>query len=121
MADLEPRRSRSVAPGQWPPRRAPRPRPGSPAPSAPGPAARWRPSMRPRPCRAPCKAIGPRRPPPPPSLVKVPAGSSNHHLPRPRWQPDGVDPRAFAPPPAAAMQKFLHPHVALGSPPAFRS
>lgn len=69
IADLEPRRSRSVAPGQWPPHQAPRPRPDSPAPSAPGPAARWRPSMRPRPCRAPCKAIGPRRPPPPPSLV----------------------------------------------------
>ena len=82
-----------------------------------------RPGMRPRPCRAPCKANGPRWPPPPPSLVICASSRWLQQPPphHPRRQPDGVDPRAFAPPLAAAMQKFLHPHVALGSPPAFRS
>lgn len=43
-ADLEPKLQRRLA--QWPPRRAPRPRPAGPAPSARAPAGRWRPSER---------------------------------------------------------------------------
>lgn len=80
-------------------------------PSVPGPAA-------PRDSREhaaaapgrPCKAIGPRRPPASFLGQGSLRGSSNHHSPRPAGNLMGST-QGLAPPPAAAMQKFLLTHM----------